>query len=146
MADQLGKSVGDMYAGAFVPALVLSGLYVAYIVLVTIIKPEWAPALPPEARTLRGARLWLRVVTTLLPPLLLFFWFSARSSSASRRRRGRRDGRSGAVLLAVVRRRSLKLMKQAMERTAKLTAFVVFILIGARVFSLTFYGVNGHLG
>ena len=55
-------------------------------------------------------------------------------------------GASGALLMAVMRRRlDLKLLRQAMESTAKLTTFVVFILIGARVFSLTFYGVNGHL-
>ncbi len=44
-----------------------------------------------------------------------------------------------------MRKLNLKLLKQAMESTAKLTTFVLFILIGARVFSLTFYGVNGHL-
>jgi TRAP-type mannitol/chloroaromatic compound transport system permease large subunit len=55
-------------------------------------------------------------------------------------------GASGALIMAVARRRlDFKLLKQATESTAKLTAFVVFILVGARVFSLTFYGVNGHV-
>ena len=55
-------------------------------------------------------------------------------------------GATGALVMAIVRRRmSLPLLKQAMEKTAKLTTFVLFILIGARVFSLTFYGVDGHL-
>lgn len=55
-------------------------------------------------------------------------------------------GATGALLMAIVRKRmTLPLLKQAMESTAKLTTFVVFILIGARVFSLTFYGVDGHL-
>ena len=55
-------------------------------------------------------------------------------------------GASGALIMALARRRlDFKLLKQAMESTAKLTAFVVFILVGARVFSLTFYGVNGHI-
>lgn len=53
MADQLGQSVGDLYKGAFIPGFVLTGLYVGYIVLVAMIKPTWAPALPPEARTIR---------------------------------------------------------------------------------------------
>ena len=73
MADQLGKSVGDMYAGAFIPGFILSGLYVGYVLLVSIIRPQWVPALPPEARALRGAKLLLRVVTTLVPPLFLIF-------------------------------------------------------------------------
>ena len=55
-------------------------------------------------------------------------------------------GASGALIMALARRRlSFSLLRQAMDTTAKLTAFVVFILVGARVFSLTFYGVNGHV-
>ena len=55
-------------------------------------------------------------------------------------------GATGALIMAVLRKRlNLKLLKQAMESTARLTTFVLFILIGARVFSLTFYGVDGHL-
>ena len=55
-------------------------------------------------------------------------------------------GATGALIMAIARRRlSWKLLRQAMDTTAKLSTFVVFILIGARVFSLTFYGVNGHV-
>src|SRR5436190_20868952 len=55
-------------------------------------------------------------------------------------------GATGALIMALARRRlSWKLLRQAMDATAKLSTFVVFILIGARVFSLTFYGVNGHV-
>ena len=53
MADQLGRSVGDMYKGAFIPGFVLTGLYLAYVIGVSLLKPQWAPALPPEARTIR---------------------------------------------------------------------------------------------
>src|SRR5690349_2290343 len=53
MADQLGRSVGDMYAGAFIPGLVLACIYALYVLGTTIAKPHWAPALPPEARTMR---------------------------------------------------------------------------------------------
>ncbi len=53
MADQLGRSVGDMYEGAIIPGLVLTGLYVGYVVLVTLFNPKAAPALPLEARTIR---------------------------------------------------------------------------------------------
>jgi TRAP-type mannitol/chloroaromatic compound transport system permease large subunit len=53
LADQLGRSVGDMYAGALIPGLMLVGLYLAFIAAVAIIKPKWVPALPPEARIYR---------------------------------------------------------------------------------------------
>src|SRR6186713_727705 len=53
MADQLGKSVGDMYEGAFIPGLCLAALYAAYTLIVSFVKPHWVPALPHEARTLR---------------------------------------------------------------------------------------------
>lgn len=73
LADQMGKSVGDMYAGALVPGLVLTCLYAVYVFVYSIFQPEAAPALPPEARTLRGGALALRVLTTLVPPLVLIF-------------------------------------------------------------------------
>ncbi|HJW57884.1 MAG TPA: TRAP transporter large permease subunit [Burkholderiaceae bacterium] len=53
MADQLGRSVGDMYQAAFIPGLVLTAMYAGYVLLVSFIKPKWVPALPPEARNLR---------------------------------------------------------------------------------------------
>ncbi|MFZ6674492.1 TRAP transporter large permease [Undibacterium sp. Xuan67W] len=53
MADQLGRSVGDMYQAAFVPGLLLTVMYAAYILIISIVKPQWVPALPPEARNLR---------------------------------------------------------------------------------------------
>ena len=146
MADQLGRSVGDMYAGAFVPGLVLTCLYVGYVVLVSFIRPNWVPALPLEARTLHGTKLLLRVVTTLLPPLLLIFLvLGTIFLGVATPTEGGAMGASGALIMAATRKRlNWKLLCQAMESTAKLTTFVVFILIGARVFSLTFYGVDGH--
>jgi GntP family gluconate:H+ symporter len=53
LADQLGRSVGDLYKGAFIPGFVLTGLYLSWVVMVTLWRPSHAPALPPEARTIR---------------------------------------------------------------------------------------------
>ncbi len=146
MADQLGRSVGDMYKGAFIPGFVLTGLYVGYVLLVTVFKPASAPALPPEARTLRGGKLALRVVTTLVPPLfLIFLVLGTIFLGIATPTEGGAMGATGALAMALARKRlSWSLLKQAMETTAKLTTFVIFILVGARVFSLTFYGVDGH--
>lgn len=147
MADQLGKSVGDMYAGAMVPGLILTGLYVGYIALIAIFKPEMAPALPPEARTLRGTKLFVRVLTALVPPLVLIFLvLGTIFIGVATPTEGGAMGAAGALILAIARKRlNLGLLRQAMDTTAKLTAFVVFILVGSTVFGLVFRAVNGDL-
>ena len=212
MADQLGRSVGDMYAGAFVPGLFLTGLYLAYVVGVALLKPAWAPALPAEARvfcepngssgvpslvvlaiiaiatsvafskyyyapdapldevlvvsTTVGvgiafvaavlnhvlklgllSQIAMRVTFVLIPPLgLIFLVLGTIFLGVATPTEGGAMGATGALTMALARRRlSFPLLRQAMDATAKLTSFVVFILVGARVFSLTFYGVDGHL-
>lgn len=211
MADQLGKSVGDMYAAAFIPGFILTGLYVLYVGGVTIVFQNAAPALPPEARTLHepggksgavsllvitaaavGAavafakiyyppeaptdevlvvsimvgigiafacalvnrllgfgllsRMAEKTVFVLVPPLaLIFLVLGTIFIGVATPTEGGAMGASGALLMALARRRlSLTLLKQAMDSTAKLTTFVIFILVGARIFSLTFYAVDGH--
>ena len=147
LADQLGRSVGDMYAGALIPGLVLTALYTGYVFLVTIFKPNAAPALPPEARTLRGAKLLMRVLFVLVPPLgLIFLVLGTIFLGVATPTEGGAMGATGALILALLKRRlNWSLLKQAMNSTAKLSAFVIFILIGSTVFGLIFRGVNGDL-
>ncbi|WP_341701991.1 TRAP transporter large permease subunit [Ferrovibrio sp.] len=147
MADQLGRSVGDMYAGALVPGLILSSLYAGYVLLVTLVFPKAAPALPPEARSLRGMELASRVLFSLIPPLVLIFLvLGTIFLGIATPTEGGAMGASGALILALVKRKlDVSLLRQAMDTTAKLSAFVIFILIGSSVFGLTFRGVNGDL-
>ncbi|MGO4524765.1 TRAP transporter large permease subunit [Microvirga sp. 2MCAF35] len=271
MADQLGRSVGDMYEGAFLPGLILTALYAGYIMLMSIIFPKSAPGLPPEAIGYRepdGARgVWqlgilvifsgligyyvlsqtgtkagadfvilticvatvvalicalmnkmlgakriaisavltailvgvyaylhsqnheglalafemilagaiyallvgiierftgLRLMSNMaqqvtfvmVPPLLLIFLvLGTIFIGLATPTEGGAMGALGSVILAAIKRKldnnpsrfNWTLVRQATEATAKLSAFVLFILIGARVFSLTFYGVNGHI-
>jgi tripartite ATP-independent transporter DctM subunit len=147
LADQLGRSVGDMYQGAFVPGFVLTSLYVAYVTVVAVFYPGAAPALPSEARTLRGFRLLRRVIFVLIPPLaLIFLVLGTIFLGVATPTEGGAMGATGALILAMINRRlSWTLLRQAMHSTAKLTSFVVFILIGSTVFSLTFRAVNGDL-
>ncbi|MHB9118966.1 MAG: TRAP transporter large permease, partial [Burkholderiales bacterium] len=147
MADQLGVSVGDMYQGAMVPGLILTAFYAGFVLLVSLFKPHAVPALPPEVRSLRGAALLARVMTTLVPPLLLIFLvLGTIFLGVATPTEGGAMGAVGALLLALVHRRlDLGLLKQAMDSTARLTSFVVFILIGSTVFSLIFRGVDGDL-
>ena len=78
LADQLGRSVGEMYKGAFSPGFALTGLYLGYIILLTYIRPTWVPALPPEARTIRedngtsGLRS-LGILTVLTTAVAVYF-------------------------------------------------------------------------
>jgi len=264
MADQLGRSVGDMYEGAFIPGLVLAALYALYVFGVTVIFPKATPGLPAEAvgfRETSGSRgVWqlgvlvvlsgvlgryviqqsdikagadfvvltmgvsitaafvcvvfnkyfgkqhfyvtviatallaagwyfmsagghdtwalflltlaaggayaavtalieratgFRLISTLaeqvifvmVPPLaLIFLVLGTIFIGVATPTEGGAMGATGALVLGAMKRRlSFDLVRQATESTAKLSAFVVFILVGARVFSLTFYGVSGHI-
>jgi len=147
LADQLGRSVGDMYKGALVPGLLLVAAYAAYIVVMAIIRPKSAPALPLEARTLRGWKLLQRVIISLVPPLVLIFLvLGTIFIGLATPTEGGAMGAVGALALAMINRRlDLEMVKSALYATVKLSSFVIFILLGARVFSLTFYGVNGHV-
>jgi TRAP-type mannitol/chloroaromatic compound transport system permease large subunit len=221
LADQLGRSVGDMYAGALVPGLLLVGLYILFIVVVAIFKPAMVPALPVEARIYREANgksghvslllllllctvvgyawatfhdgimtAWLertlpspddeivimsmtvaslvalalaivnritgmgllsrlaeQVTFVLMPPLILIFLvLGTIFLGVATPTEGGAMGALGALILAVSRKRlDKKLMNQALENTAKLASFVLFILIGSTVFSFTFNAADGHI-
>src|SRR5262249_9120633 len=125
----------------------LTGLYAAYVLGTTLLRPSWAPALPPEARRLRGLALLGRVVFSLLPPLILIFLvLGTIFLGIAPPTEGRAMRATGALILALINRRlDWSLLKQAMDTTAKLSSFVIFILIGSTVFTLIFRGVDGDL-
>jgi TRAP-type mannitol/chloroaromatic compound transport system permease large subunit len=211
MADQLGRSVGDLYKGAFVPGFVLTGLYMLFVVFVAMFRPTHAPALPAEARVIREddgspglrslgvvfllslacalvfartrptemptdelivvsmcvgvgvafvlavlnkvfklgllSRMAERVTFVLIPPLgLIFLVLGTIFLGVATPTEGGAMGATGALVMAVARQRlSLKLLRQAMDSTMKLSCFVVFILIGSTVFSLSFQAVDGPM-
>jgi tripartite ATP-independent transporter DctM subunit len=147
LADQLGRSVGDIYQGALIPGLVLTALYAGYVLSLTFVKPDAVPALPPAARTLRGFRLARRAVFALVPPLtLIFLVLGTIFLGIATPTEGGAMGASGALILALAKRRlAWSRLRQALNSTAKLSSFVLFILIGSTVFSLVFRGVNGDL-
>jgi TRAP-type mannitol/chloroaromatic compound transport system permease large subunit len=213
MADQLGKSVGDMYEGAFIPGITLAGMYAVCTLIVSALFPKATPGLPMEAVGFRedddSRGLWSLLVLTIasavfgwlmmrnsethgadfvvlcmffgilfafgvavvnwaierltgfrflsrmaqqttfvmVPPLfLIFLVLGTIFIGVATPTEGGAMGASGALILGALKRRlTWDLVRQAIESTAKLSAFVIFILIGARVFSLTFYGVSGHI-
>jgi len=221
LADQLGRSVGDMYAGALLPGLLLVGLYILFIVAVAIFKPAMVPALPAEARIYRESngqsghksliallvvatavgvawaqvhdallRDWLersmpapgdevvilsmtiaslvalslsvfnrvtglgllsrlaeQVTFVLMPPLILIFLvLGTIFLGVATPTEGGAMGAVGALVLAGLKGKlNMNLTRQALESTAKLSTFVLFILIGSTVFSFTFNAADGHI-
>ncbi|KEO51632.1 TRAP transporter large permease [Thioclava pacifica] len=207
LADQLGRSVGDMYKGALIPGLVLTGIYLGYVLVMSIIRPNSMPALPKEARTLGSgvmslvvalagavaiyifaekyfeasgssvnnaeilaagvaviaiyvvalldkalktnfmSRLAQQVVIVLIPPLaLIFLVLGTIFLGVATPTEGGAMGAVGALVLSAVKKRlNYQVVRDALAATTRLSAFVLFILLGARVFSLTFYGVNGQI-
>src|ERR1700754_1300877 len=147
LATQLGQPVGAMYAGAIGPSLIQIALFCAWVFIVSLIWPKDVPALPPEARTLRGWALWAKCLRGVVPSLgLMFLVLGTIYFGLATPTEAGAMGAVGSLLLAAANRRlNCPLTWQAMATTMRLTAMVVFILIGARVFSLVFQGVGGKV-
>jgi len=212
LADQLRRSIGDMYRGAIVPGGILVGLYILYVVILSLLRPKAAPAIPESGRVFlepngshgtksllvlmaiavavavgvgeylmhehtpvdemivisvliwgvfafflavvnKVLRLGLlsriaeRVTFVMIPPLVLIFLvLGTIFLGIATPTEGGAMGAVGAIIMALSRRRlSFSLLKQAMNTTTKLTSFVIFILVGSTIFTLTFRGVDGDL-
>jgi tripartite ATP-independent transporter DctM subunit len=147
LADQLGRSVGEMYAGAIGPSLIQIGLFCIWVLIVSIARPQEVPALPPEARTLHGLALLAKCLRGIVPSLgLIFLVLGTLYFGLATPTEAGAMGSVGALLLAAMNRTLTRpLIYQAMGTTMRITAMVIYILIGARVFSLVFQGVGGKI-
>jgi len=145
LADQLGRSVGDMYAGAIGPSIVQVLLFCAYVVGLSIVKPNAMPALPREALTLNGWALYSRILWGMVPSLVLIFLvLGTIMMGLATPTEGGAMGAVGAIILAAMHRRlNWELLWQGMETTMRITAMVIFILVGSSIFTLVFRGVDG---
>ena len=200
LADQLGRSVGDMYLGAWGPSLMQIGLFALFTFLISVVKPHWVPAIPREDLKLHGWELWKKCLWGIIPAaILIFLVLGTLLLGLATPTEGGAMGTVGAVVLAVLRQPRLgtlgkriawiglaaagvaaiigifafksmpfqvaiavlyvaivylcvraaqitelrKLIVAAYEATMRLTAMVIFILIGATCFSIVFQGVNG---
>jgi tripartite ATP-independent transporter DctM subunit len=147
LADQMGRSVGDMYAGAIGPSIIQIALFCGWVLIVSIIWPEDVPALPKEARTLQGWELWKRCMRGMIPSLgLIFLVLGTIFMGLATPTEAGAMGVVGAIALAYsYGTLTWPLLYQGMASTMRITAMVVYILIGARVFSLVFQGVGGKV-
>ncbi|MCQ4158893.1 TRAP transporter large permease subunit [Roseomonas sp. GC11] len=147
LGDQLGKSVGDMYAGAIGPSILQVGLFILFIAAVSIFAPHKVPALPDEALGTRGWPLIWRVAKGMVPSVVLIFLVLGTifMGLATPTEAGAM-GAVGAIGLAALNGRlTWTLVRQAMDNTMRITCMVIFILVGSTVFSLVFQGVDGGL-
>src|SRR5690606_1157887 len=147
LGDQLGVSVGALFQGALVPGLLLTGLYALYVLAVAVVRPRAVPALPLEARSLRGGALARRVAGSLLPPLLLILVVlgSIFAGVATPTEAGALGAVGALILAAGHRSLSRDALRSATNETARLTIMVVFLLIGSTAFALVFRGLAGDL-
>jgi tripartite ATP-independent transporter DctM subunit len=145
LSDQLGVSVGDLFMGALIPGLMLSGSYALYVLILAFFNPKVAPALPLEARTLRGVALARRVAKAVLTPLVLIFAVlgSIFFGIATPTEAGAVGAVGACILAAVNRRLNWNLIRDAAHSTAVITTLVVMILFGSSLFSLVFDGLGG---
>ena len=200
LADQLGKSVGDMYMGAWGPSLVQIALFAVYTFILGVVKPDWVPAVPLSERTLTGWPLWRKCLKGIIPSaVLIFVVLGTMMLGLATPTEAGAMGAVGAVILAVIHHREFSalgrgifllglaaagvgvvigmlalssvafkltmlvmylavawlcieafripdlrdLIKQGYQTTARITAMVVFILIGSTCFSIVFLGVDG---
>ena len=151
MADQLGRSVGDMYKGAWGPSILQVLIFAGYTFALGVIKPSYVPGVPKEARTLVGWALWAKCLRGIIPSAVLIFavlgsmgGLPGIDTAIATPTEAGAMGVVGAMVLAAMHKRlSRGLIWEAMQGTMRLTAMVVFILIGARVFSMVFQGVDG---
>ena len=151
MADQLGRSVGDMYKGAWGPSILQVCLFVLYTFLLSRIRPGDLPAIPKEACTLKGWKLWRTCLRGIIPSAILIFAVLGSMGGlpginvaiATPTEAGAMGALGAFVLAAIHGRLNWQIIKEGMTNTMRITAMVVFILIGSRVFSLVFQGVDG---
>lgn len=145
LADQMGVDVGEMYKGAMGPSVVQVLLFMAFVFAVSIFRPDDVPALPLEARTLRGWALARRCIRGMVPSLaLIFIVLGTIFAGLATATEAGALGVIGAFVLAAINGRlNRHLIYQGMSTTMRITSMVVLILIGARVFSLVFQGVGG---
>jgi tripartite ATP-independent transporter DctM subunit len=151
LADQLGRSVGDMYKGAWGPSILQVLIFALYTFVLSRVKPHHVPGVPKEARTLQGWALWAKCLRGIIPSAILIFavlgsmgGLPGLNTAIATPTEAGAMGAVGAFILAAMHRRlTWPLVREAMAGTARITAMVVFILIGSRVFSLVFQGVEG---
>jgi tripartite ATP-independent transporter DctM subunit len=147
LADITNQSVGTLFAAAMIPGLLLSGIYVVYILILGMLRPDMVPPIPPDERAaVSGGELAGKMLKVVAPPIGLVIavlgsiiaGIAAPSEAAAM-------GALGSILVAAFGRRlSFTVLRQTVQATTRISAMVLFILICAQAFSLAFRGLHGE--
>jgi len=147
LADILQLSVGTLFAAAVGPGMLLAAIYCTYIVILGMVKPRLMPPIPQAERDALARRdLWIRFSKVVVPPVLLVMavlgsiigGIAAPTEAASM-------GALGSILVtSVAGRMSKGVLREVVQSTTRITAMMMFILICAQVFSLSFRGLHGE--
>ena len=153
LADQLktqsgSADVGSMYLGAWGPSLLQIALFALYTFFLSRVRPDYLPPVPESALTLKGWALWKKCLLGIIPSaVLIFLVLGTIMTGIATPTESGAMGAMGALLLAWLRRASISnlkgLIQEAYQNTMRITAMVVFILIGSTCFSVVFQGVDG---
>lgn len=145
LSDQIGVSVGDLFLGALIPGLMLSGSYALYVLAVALFKPAAAPALPLEVRSIGGKALSRKVIKAVVPPLVLIFAVlgSIFFGVATPTEAGAVGAVGACILAALNHRLNWNLIYDSAHATATVTALVVMILFCSSFFGVVFDGLGG---
>jgi tripartite ATP-independent transporter DctM subunit len=140
-----GLSVAKLFIGAIGPGLLLSGLYLAYVFILCMVKPEYGPPMPKEERNIPAIKVWYEIFKYMIPPLFLIFavlgtilfGIASPTEAAS-------VGAMGAVLVAIAYRNfNFRVLYDAAIQTLRITTMVMFVAAGAMMFSGVFMALGG---
>ncbi|MBE2239507.1 MAG: TRAP transporter large permease subunit [Caldilineaceae bacterium] len=145
LSQQIGVSVGDLFIGSFIPGLMLAGSFLLYVVVIAFLRPKMAPAFPPEARTVHGVKLAMRVVKVVIPPIVLIFLVlgSIFFGIATPTEAGAVGSVGACVLAALNRKLTWRNLVDAATSTARISGMVMMIVIAASMFTVVFDGLGG---
>jgi tripartite ATP-independent transporter DctM subunit len=140
-----GLSVAKLFIGAIGPGLLLSALYLVYIFIICLVKPEYGPPMPKEDRNIPVIKVWFEIFKYMIPPLFLIFavlgtilvGIASPTEAAS-------VGAMGAVLVAIAYRNfNFRVLYDAAIQTLRITTMVMFVASGAMMFSGVFMALGG---
>lgn len=146
LGSVLSVPIGDLFVGAIVPGLLLSFLYLLWIIFVTIRKPEIFPAMPEEEllKFKESGRLKKIILAFFLPGILIMAVLGSIFLGIASPTEAAAVGALGSMILAAFRKQlNWKNLKQVMKQTTTITSMVFLILVGASAFSLVFRGLHG---
>jgi len=145
MADRMSMSVGDLFLGAVFPGAILGGLYVGYLVVYGILRPQFAPS-AASAEPIDLAVIW-ELFKAIVPAAFLilavlgsiFFGLATPTEAAG-------VGAAGALLLAILNKAlDRRVLQEVLQETTSTTAFIFAIILGATAYSLVLRGLGGDV-